>query len=118
MDAQSGCLVFPYVSHFDTIFFSAKLRNRMTKRTPSFHLPCNLRWACHFDDDNYVHVAELLRTLKNYDPAYDWYLGKPSTTGPVDLDTAHDKVRLFVALEIQEKTLLGWKCFEFKLCLV
>lgn len=57
----------------------------------------NPRWACHFDDDNYVHLAELSRTLKNFNAGRDFYLGKPSTTGPVDLDAAHDKVKFWFA---------------------
>ncbi|VDD94382.1 unnamed protein product [Enterobius vermicularis] len=55
------------------------------------------RWGCHFDDDNYVHIAELLKLLEKYDPSADWYLGKPSTLGPVNLENANDKVDFWFA---------------------
>ncbi|VDN19442.1 unnamed protein product [Gongylonema pulchrum] len=40
------------------------------------------KWACHFDDDNYVNVAELVQLLNKLDHKQDWYLGRPSTVGP------------------------------------
>lgn len=52
----------------------------------------SFRWACHFDDDNYVNIAELVRVLKKLDPKRDWYLGRPSTMGPVGVDSAPEKV--------------------------
>uniref|UniRef100_A0A0N5AMK4 Fringe glycosyltransferase n=1 Tax=Syphacia muris TaxID=451379 RepID=A0A0N5AMK4_9BILA len=55
------------------------------------------KWACHFDDDNYVHVAQLLRTVQKYDWTRDWYIGKPSTVGPVVLETSDSKVDFWFA---------------------
>ena len=36
------------------------------------------RWFCHFDDDNYVNVHNLITLLQKYNHSGDWYLGKPS----------------------------------------
>ncbi len=50
-------------------------------------------WFCHFDDDNYVNVPELMRLLSMYDPRRDWYLGRPSTRGPIEIqDRAQEPV--------------------------
>ena len=38
----------------------------------------NNRWFCHFDDDNYVNLPNLVTLLQNYNHSDDWYLGKPS----------------------------------------
>ena len=38
----------------------------------------SFRWFCHFDDDNYVNVPTLVKTLRNFNPHKDVYLGKPS----------------------------------------
>ena len=43
------------------------------------------RWFCHFDDDNYVNLPALIRTLKEYDPKEDWYLGKTSIQTPLEV---------------------------------
>ncbi len=57
---------------------------------------------CHFDDDNYVNVPQLMRLLGNFDPRRDWYLGRPSTRGPIDifdrLDEPAKKVANLVVL--------------------
>lgn len=53
------------------------------------------RWSCHFDDDNYVNVDELIKTLRGLDPNEDLYLGRPSTSGPVRLQDQESKVRSF-----------------------
>ena len=42
-------------------------------------------WWCHFDDDNYVHVARLAQLLKAHDAAMPVYLGKPSTPKPMEI---------------------------------
>ncbi|KAL3981486.1 Fringe-like family protein [Acanthocheilonema viteae] len=55
------------------------------------------RWACHFDDDNYVNIAELVRVLKKLDPKLDWYLGRPSTMEPVGVDSAPGKATFWFA---------------------
>lgn len=46
---------------------------------------------CHFDDDNYVNVPQLMRMLGNFDPRRDWYLGRPSTRGPIDIPDRLDE---------------------------
>ncbi|XP_031352189.1 fringe glycosyltransferase-like [Photinus pyralis] len=38
----------------------------------------NKTWFCHFDDDNYVNIPNLIEMLKGYDPEADWYLGRNS----------------------------------------
>ena len=38
----------------------------------------NKSWFCHFDDDNYVNVHNLIALLQKYNYSDDWYLGKPS----------------------------------------
>jgi len=38
----------------------------------------NAKWFCHFDDDNYVNVPTLVKTLQHFNPHKDVYLGKPS----------------------------------------
>lgn len=48
-------------------------------------LDSNKRWWCHFDDDNYVNVGQLVKTLADYDPLQDWYLGKPSIRAPLEI---------------------------------
>jgi len=44
-----------------------------------------MRWWCHFDDDNYVHVARLAAELAAFDADRPFYLGKPSTAEPLRL---------------------------------
>ncbi|XP_014205233.1 fringe glycosyltransferase isoform X2 [Copidosoma floridanum] len=44
------------------------------------------KWFCHFDDDNYVNVARLLKLLDNYNPREDWYLGRPSIQTPLEIN--------------------------------
>ncbi|XP_071542990.1 fringe glycosyltransferase [Panulirus ornatus] len=48
-------------------------------------LQSDKRWWCHFDDDNYVNVLQLVRSLAEYDPLLDWYLGKPSIRAPLEI---------------------------------
>lgn len=36
------------------------------------------RWFCHFDDDNYVNIPALVKTLQRFNFEEDVYLGKPS----------------------------------------
>uniref|UniRef100_T1J8T0 Fringe-like glycosyltransferase domain-containing protein n=1 Tax=Strigamia maritima TaxID=126957 RepID=T1J8T0_STRMM len=48
-------------------------------------LESNKKWFCHFDDDNYVNVPQLLNLLKKYSPTEDWYLGKPSIRAPLEI---------------------------------
>ena len=54
----------------------------------------NYRWWCHFDDDNYVHVARLSQLLLSQRSDRPVYLGKPSTARPIDIWDLHNpKVR-------------------------
>lgn len=36
------------------------------------------KWFCHFDDDNYVNIPALVKTLQRFNFEEDVYLGKPS----------------------------------------
>lgn len=47
---------------------------------------------CHFDDDNYVNIPQLRRVLRGFDASRDWYLGRPSTRGPIDIDFDGEQV--------------------------
>lgn len=49
------------------------------------------RWFCHFDDDNYVNVPQLLKMLQSYNPQEDWYLGKPSIRSPLEIISRDEK---------------------------
>ena len=50
-------------------------------------------WWCHFDDDNYVHVARLARLLSKHSAREPVYLGKPSTAKPLEIfDSKSPKV--------------------------
>jgi len=58
--------------------------------TSSFSPPIH-RWFCHFDDDNYVNVPALVKTLRAFDHRAEWYLGKPSIAGKLEvLDRADE----------------------------
>lgn len=50
-----------------------------------FFLRSYKSWWCHFDDDNYVHVARLAQMLKSHDAGMPVYLGKPSTPKPMEI---------------------------------
>ncbi|XP_003748205.1 fringe glycosyltransferase [Galendromus occidentalis] len=52
-----------------------------------FYLQSRKKWWCHFDDDNYVNVPQLLRHLQEYDYRKDWYLGKTSIKDPLETRT-------------------------------
>ncbi len=57
---------------------------KMSAEFDSF-LRSHRRWWCHFDDDNYVHVARLAELLASHDPSAPAYLGKPSTAEPLEI---------------------------------
>merc|ERR1712117_71673 len=42
-------------------------------------------WFCHVDDDNYLNVPALVKTLSRYNPDQDWYLGKVSISKPLQI---------------------------------
>lgn len=42
-------------------------------------------WFCHFDDDNYVNVPALMRTLSGFPADEEWYLGKTSVPSPLQV---------------------------------
>ncbi|KAL1140631.1 hypothetical protein AAG570_000561 [Ranatra chinensis] len=62
-------------------------------------------WFCHFDDDNYVNVARLVRILGEYNPQEDWYLGKPSIRTPLEIINREPKARNKVSLYV---TAIWW----------
>jgi len=43
----------------------------------------NAKWSCHFDDDNYVNIDQLLQTLAKYDHNQSFYIGRSSIEKPV-----------------------------------
>ncbi|XP_076458740.1 fringe glycosyltransferase-like [Babylonia areolata] len=49
------------------------------------YLSSKKRWMCHFDDDTYVNVPELVDLLKKYRHTGNWYLGKPSLRYPMEI---------------------------------
>ncbi len=60
----------------------------------------NKKWFCHFDDDNYVNVPQLVQLLRKYNPLEDWYLGKPSIRQPLKIlnrDNKHEKIAFWFA---------------------
>ncbi|XP_055327518.1 fringe glycosyltransferase-like [Paramacrobiotus metropolitanus] len=50
-----------------------------------FFSSLNKKWFCHFDDDNYVNVWNLLDMLRGYDYTGQWYLGKTSIKAPIEI---------------------------------
>uniref|UniRef100_A0A914CQL1 Fringe n=1 Tax=Acrobeloides nanus TaxID=290746 RepID=A0A914CQL1_9BILA len=62
-----------------------------------FFVQRDTKWSCHFDDDNYVNVDELIKTLRQFDPNEDWYLGRPSTNGPIKIDDSEAKSEFWFA---------------------
>jgi len=48
-------------------------------------LESNKKWFCHFDDDNYVNVPQLVKMLQDFSWQDDWYLGKPSIKAPLEI---------------------------------
>jgi hypothetical protein len=40
-----------------------------------FSLNKNFKWFCHFDDDNYVNIPNLLKLLNQYNFNHYYYLG-------------------------------------------
>lgn len=48
-----------------------------------------IRWFCHFDDDNYVNVPALVKTLQTFNPSEDVYLGKPSLIKEMEVNLTH-----------------------------
>ena len=41
-----------------------------------------IKWFCHFDDDIYVNVKELLKLLSQYDSSKPYYIGR-NPRGPL-----------------------------------
>ena len=63
---------------------------KMEAEIETFLRDTDRKWFCHVDDDNYVNVAALLRTLRRFPAHEDWYLGKVSISTPLLI---HDKAR-------------------------
>lgn len=57
-----------------------KLCCKMQAELDFFVKNFNTKWFCHFDDDNYVNVHTLVKTLKKFNPLENVYLGRPSLT--------------------------------------
>lgn len=68
---------------------------------------------CHFDDDSFVLLHNLVALLRQFPPAADLYLGRPSTAGPISLPG--DDVPLHHLLSAQNTTtmFMGGKKFRF-----
>lgn len=72
---------------------------KMSREFDSF-LESNKRWWCHFDDDNYVNIPALVKTLESFDPLQDWYLGRPSIRAPLEIinrDNLSQKISFWFA---------------------
>ncbi|KAK7112549.1 fringe glycosyltransferase-like [Littorina saxatilis] len=54
------------------------------------YLASKKRWMCHFDDDTYVNIPELVDLLKRYKHTEDWYLGKPSLRHPMEVNDVYN----------------------------
>ena len=59
-----------------------------------YFIASNKKWWCHFDDDNYVNVPQLVKVLQRYNPLSDWYLGKSSIKQPLEINERDSKVRI------------------------
>jgi len=57
---------------------------KMAKELETF-LATRNSWFCHVDDDNYVNVAALAKTLSHYDKDQEHYLGKASIPSPLEI---------------------------------
>ena len=70
------------------------------------------RWWCHFDDDNYVHISQLILLLKRYSSSKIAYLGKPSTAKPLEIfdDSAMYSVRA-MNLDVLKKNVIYLNIF-------
>nr|XP_026694842.1 fringe isoform X1 [Ciona intestinalis] len=62
-----------------------------------FYIKSNKRWWCHFDDDNYVNVDQLVMLLRDYDHNMDFYIGKPSLNYPFTTTFKGEKVGFWFA---------------------
>ena len=45
------------------------------------------RWFCHVDDDNYLNTDQLVKLLQTYNHTQHWYLGKPSLSHPLEIQS-------------------------------
>ncbi|XP_078317009.1 fringe glycosyltransferase-like [Crassostrea virginica] len=46
-----------------------------------------MRWFCHVDDDNYLNTDQLVKLLQTYNHTQHWYLGKPSLSHPLEIQS-------------------------------
>lgn len=70
------------VTDCDTTHGRDGLNCKMAAEVETF-LAHRTKWWCHWDDDNYVNVPQLLRLLSGYDWREEWYVGRASLTYPV-----------------------------------
>ncbi|XP_061182381.1 uncharacterized protein LOC133190710 [Saccostrea echinata] len=52
-----------------------------------FFIDSNKRWFCHVDDDNYLNTDQLVKLLQKYNHSDKWYLGKPSLSHPLEIQS-------------------------------
>jgi len=65
---------------------------KMEAEITTFLEDTDRQWFCHVDDDNYLNVPALTKTLSAYNPDEDWYLGKVSISKPLQIyDKAQQK---------------------------
>ena len=65
---------------------------KMEAEITTFLRDTERKWFCHVDDDNYLNVPALTKTLSAYNPDQDWYLGKVSISKPLQIyDKAQQK---------------------------
>jgi len=50
------------------------------------------KWWCHWDDDNYVNVNELVKLLDNFDPKKLWFIGRTSVNHTVNVFLHGEKI--------------------------
>ncbi|XP_014674977.1 PREDICTED: beta-1,3-N-acetylglucosaminyltransferase lunatic fringe-like [Priapulus caudatus] len=60
---------------------------KMSAEFDSF-LKSSKKWFCHFDDDNYVNVPQLVKFLSQKSWKKDYYFGKPSIPHPLEIKIA------------------------------
>ena len=63
---------------------------KMEAELTTFLRDTKREWFCHVDDDNYLNVPALTKTLSAYNPEQDWYFGKVSISKPLQI---YDKVQ-------------------------
>lgn len=94
-----------FIRHHLFKWLFCRTRNNKNKKTKSkltniflfflFASSSTSRWFCHFDDDNYVNVPQLVQLLNEYHPTMNWYLGKPSVASPLEIHLDAVRIKSF-----------------------